>query len=320
MEASGIDLTVQSRTPSERPTWMRMTVLAGLAAVLGGFVIAGAQIALELTRLDRDPDLLRLPATADDSWAWASYAAKAALACWLFAWAGRHCVRTWTDSWDMRIGPVAVAIAFALASLDADRTLTPAGFALIVVVARNVALLPRPAPRWRPSRWELVGTIAAITVLAVVALAYRPLHPLAAAFDGRGSDTSFGFGTGGDPSRATTGLAFMIGNEGPATVTVRSIHAYDAAPPDIDVMTHRTDVTSAPTLAGLQRPVGVERIESGDQFHGWLQLAHSSCHGPYRVHSDRIFELVVRYETLSFSGTQRLPINPPARLRCPARH
>jgi len=299
---------------------MRMTVLAGLAAVLGGFAIAGAQIALKLTRLDGDPHLLRLPATTDDRWAWASYAVKTALACWLFAWAGRRCVRDWTDGWDLRILPVAVAIAFALASLDADKSLTVAGFALIVVVARNVALVPRPAPRWRPNRWVLAGTIVAIAVLAVVALAYRPLHPLSAAFDGRKSDTSFGFGTGGDASRAITGLSFMIGNEGPAAVTVRSIHAYDAAPPDVDVMTRRTDVTSAPTLAGLQRPVGVERIASGDQLHAWLHLAHSSCSGPYRVRSDEVYELVVRYETLGFSGIQRLTIDPPARLRCPARH
>jgi len=320
MEASEASLTAPAHAPGERPTWMRMTVLAGVAAVVGSFAIAGVKILLELSRLDGDADLLRLPATGDDSWAWTSYAAKTALACWLFAWAGRRCVRTWTDAWDMRIVPVATAIAFALASLDADKSLTAAGFALIVVVARNVALVPRPAPRWRPNRWELVGTIAAIAVVAVVALAYRPLHPLAAAFDGRHSDTSFGFGTGGDWSRATAELPFMIGNEGPAAVTVRSIHAYDEAPPDVDVMTHRDDVTSAPTLAGLQRPVGVERIASGDHFHGWLQLAHSSCSGPYAVSTDEVFELVVRYETLGFHGIQRLSIDPPARLRCPGRH
>ncbi|MBS1868705.1 MAG: hypothetical protein JSS99_03490 [Actinobacteria bacterium] len=320
MEASRVSVAAAGLPPAERPTWMRMTVLAGVAAVVGSFAIAGVRILLELTRLDRDLDLLRLPATGDDSWAWASYAAKTAFACVLFAWAGRRCVRDWTDGWDMRIYPVAVAIAFALASLDADESLTVAGFALIVVVARNVALVPRPAPRWSPNRWELAGTIVAIAVLAVVALAYRPLHPLAAAFDGRASDTSFGLGTSGDPSRTTTELGFMVGNEGPATVTVRSIHAYDAAPPDIDVMTRRTDVTSARTLAGLQRPVGVERIASGDQLHAWLRLAHSSCSGPFRVHTDKVFELVVRYETLGFHGIQRLAIDPPARLRCPGRH
>jgi len=320
MEASGIDLTVQSRTPGERPTWMRMTVLAGLAAVLGGFAIAGAQIVLELTRLDGDPHLLRLPATGDDSWAWTSYAAKTALACWLFAWAGRRCVRDWTDGWDMRTSPVAVAIAFALASLDADRSLTAAGFALIVVVARNVALVPRPASRWRPNRWELAGTIAAIAAVAVVALTYRPLHPLAAAFADRSSDSGFSVSSGQDTSHRYAQFGFIIKNDGLAAVTVRSVHAYDEAPPDVDVMTQRTDVTSAATLAGLHRPVGVEHIAHGNELHGWLQLSRASCSGPYRVHGDRVFELVVRYETLGFRGIQRLPIDPPARLRCPRPH
>jgi hypothetical protein len=263
---------------------------------------------LALTRLDGDPELLRLPTSVDDRWAWVSYAAKTALACWLFAWAGRRCVRDWTDDWDLRIWPVAVAIALALVSLGDDKALTLAGFALVVVVARNVALVPRPAPRWQLSRWERVGLLAAVVVAATVALAYRPLHPLAAAFLDRGTSAGMSIGGGGSPSQRYSEFAFWMENEGPAGVTIRSIHAYDAAPADVDVLAHSG------------HPMGVERIAHDGDLRGRLQLAYWSCHGPYRVHSDVVTELVVRYETLGFNGTQRLPIDPPVRLRCPTRH
>lgn len=285
-----------------------MTVLAGLGAIVGGFVIVGVEIVLWLLRLDADAHLLRLPASTDDRWAWTSYAAKTALACWLFAWAGRRCVRDWTDHWDMRIWPVALAIAIALASLREDKTLTLAGFALVVVVARNVALVPRPAPRWQPSRWERIAGIGAVAILAVVALAYRPLHPLAAAFADRGSSAGMSIGTGASPSQRYGSFPFWIENEGPAGVIVRSIHAYDAAPADVDV------------LGEARRPFTIEHLSHEGSFHGWLQLSRASCSGPYRVRGDEVSELVVRYETLGQSGTQRIPIDPPARLRCPGRH
>jgi hypothetical protein len=261
-----------------------------------------------------------MPASIDGYWAWLSYATKAALACGLFAWALRLCTRGWTDDWDLRLWPVTDAIAIALASPGDDGALSLAGCALVVVVARNVALVPRPAPRWRPPPWQRAAVIAGIAIVAVAALAYRPFHPLSAAFQGRDSDTSFGFGTGGDPARASTELAFTIGNEGLAAVTVRSIHAFDEAPADVDVMTHRTDVTTARSLAGLHRPVGMERIAPGDQLQAWLKLSNASCRGPDRVRRDEVRELVVRYETLGLIRTQRLPIDPPALLRCPGRH
>lgn len=320
MEAGTANVASARPAPSERPSWLRMTVLAGLTVVIGHFVIAGVEIVLALTRFDADPDLLRLPTSLDDRWAWSSYAVKTLLACWLFAWAGRRCVRDWTDDWDMRIWPVAVAIAFALASLDARRSLTLAGCALVVVVARNVALVPRPAPRWGPSRWTRAAVIAALVAVAVVALAYRPLHPLSAAFADRHSNSSFSMGTGSDPTGTYRTFGFMLGNEGPATVTVRSVHAYDEAPPHVDVLTQRTGMRAAHSLATFERPVGMEHIAHGDRLHAWLRLSHASCHGPLRVRSDEVSELVVRYETLGFAGTQRLPIDPPARLRCPGRH
>jgi hypothetical protein len=297
-----------------------MTVIAGLGAIVGGFVVFGVDLALALTRLDGDPDLLRAPAPTNGGWAWLSYATQTAFACWLLAWATRRCVRDWTDDWDMRIWPVAVAVAIALVSPSDEASVSLAGCALVVVVARNVALVPRPAPRWQPSRWELAGAIVALMALAVAAFAYRPLHPLAAAFEDRRSDTSFSFGSDGEPARPYTRLAFMLGNEGAATVTVRWIHAYGAAPADIDVMTHRTDVTSAPTVAGLHRPVGVEQIARGDQLYAWLEPSRALCQGPRRTQEKEVWGIEVRYETLGFEGIQSLPINPAARLRCPARH
>ncbi len=296
-----------------------MTVIAGLGTIVGGFAILGVELALSLTRLDGDPDLLRFPVSMNGAWAWLSYATQTAFACWLLAWATRRCVRDWTD-WDMRIWPVAVAVAIALVSPSDESSVSLAGCAVVVVVARNVALVPRLAARWQPSRWELAGAIVAIAALAVAAFAYRPLHPLAAAFEDRRSDTWFSFGSDGEPGRPYTRLAFMLSNEGSAGATVRSIGAYGVAPTYLEVMTHRTEVTPAPTIAGSHRPVGVERIARGDQLHAWLQPSRAFCQGPHRTQEINVWGIEVRYETLGFEGIQSLPIDPSARLRCPARH
>lgn len=316
----GTTFTAPGPAPGERPSWLRMTVIAGLGAIVGGFVIVGVDMALALTRLDHDPDLLRAPAPMNGAWTWLSYATRTAFACWLLAWGTRRCVRDWTDDWDMRIWPVAVAIAIAVVSSSNDASISLASGALVVVVARNVALVPRPAPRWQPRRWELAGAIVVLMALAVAAFGYRPIHPLAAAFEDRRSETSFSFGSRGDPARPYTRLAFMLGNEGAAGVTVRWIHAYGAAPGYLDVMTDRTDVTSAPTVAGLHRPVGVEQIAHGDQLHAWLQPSRTYCGGPHRTQEIDVWGIEVRYETLVFEGIESLPIEPSARLRCPARH
>jgi hypothetical protein len=316
MEAS--EATFTAAAPVERPSWRRIVVLAGLAAVIGGFAIAGVEALLALTRLDGDADLLRQPASVDGGWTWLNYATKTALACWLLAWAGRRCVRNWTDGWDMRIWPVAVAIGIAFASLDRARSLTLAGFALVVVVARNVALARRPLPRWASGRWERIGLIAAIAVVAIVTLAYKPLNPLSAAFSDRKSDTSFSFGARGIPSRPYREFGFLLVNEGLATVTVRSIHADGGASADVDVLTHR-DVKYARSFAGLWRPFGVEHIRRGDELHGLLRLSRASCSGPGRVRGGEVSALSVWYETLGFKRTAWLPIHPPARLRCPSR-
>jgi hypothetical protein len=320
MEASAANLAPAGSSPIERPTWLRMIVVAGLAGLVGGVAIFGVDAALMLTRLDADPDLLRLPTSSDGLWAWSSCAAKTVLGCWLFAWAGRRCIRDWTDNWDLRIWPVAIAIAIALASLDARRSLTLAGFALVVVVARNVALVPRPAPRWQPSRWKRAAVIVALAVVAIVALTYRPLHPLEAAFSDRDTDASFSFGSDGDPSRPSTELGFMIGNEGAARVTVRQVRAVEIAHGNVDVLTQRSGAFEAHSLADFRQPVSVERIARGDQLHGWLAPSRSLCQGPGRARGAKVWGLDVRYETLGVTGTQRLPIDPPARLRCPSRH
>jgi hypothetical protein len=318
MEAGGASLGPPERSSVERPTWLRMTVLAGLAAVIGAVVIAFVGGALDAAGL-ADDDLLRPPTSIDGTWAWLNYATKTGLACWLLAWAGRRCVRDWTDDWDMRIWPVAVAIGFALASLDRDESLTLASFALVVVVARNVALVPRPAPRWEPSRWERIGLIATIAAVAIVALAYKPLNPLSAAFSDRKSDTSFSIGARGAPSRPYREFGFLLGNEGLASVTVRSIRADGGVSAHIDVLTRR-DVDYARSSAGLWRPLGVEHIRRGDELHGLLRLSSASCSGPDRVRGEEVRALSVWYETLGFKRTAWLPIRPPARLRCPARH
>jgi hypothetical protein len=322
MEASGISLMAPSGTPAERPTWLRMTVLAGLGVVVGKFAIAAVAIALSLTRLDGDPHLLRVPAPTNGAWAWLSYATQTAFACWLLAWATRRCVRDWTDDWDMRIWPVAVAVAIALVSPRDEASVSLAGCALVVVVARNVALVPRPAPRWQPSRWELAGAIVALMALAVAAFGYRPIHPLAAAFEDRRSDTSFGLGSDGEPAGPHTRFAFMLGNEGAARVTVRSVGAMGSGfmPGDVVVLTSRSGAVDAHSLADLQRPVGMERIARGDQLHAWLEPSRAFCRGPHPTQATEVWGIEVRYETLGFEGIQSLPIDPPARLRCPARH
>jgi hypothetical protein len=72
MEASGVSVSAPGPSPVERPTWLRMTVIAGLGAIVGRFAIVGVEIALSLTRLDGDPDLLRFPVSMNGGWAWLS--------------------------------------------------------------------------------------------------------------------------------------------------------------------------------------------------------------------------------------------------------
>jgi hypothetical protein len=323
MEAGEASLAMSSGpSPAERPSWLRMTVIAGLSVIVGGFAIVGVDLALALTRLDHDPDLLRSHVSMNGGWAWLSYALKTAFACWLLAWGTRRCVRDWTDDWAMRIWPVAVAVAIAVVSQNDEASVSLASCALVVVVARNVALVRRPATRWQPSRWQLAGAVIVLMVLAVAAFGYRPIHPLAAAFEDRRSDTSFSFGSDGEPSRPYTRLAFMLGNEGTARVTVRSVGAMGSGfmPGDIAVLTSRADAVDAHSCADLHRPVDTERIARGDQLHAWLEPSRAFCRGPHRTQGTEVWGIEVRYETLGFGGIQSLPIDPPAQLRCPARH
>jgi hypothetical protein len=55
-------------------------------------------------------------------------------------------------------------------------------------------------------------------------------------------------------------------------------------------------------------------------LHAWLQSSRASCQGPHRTQEINVPGIEVRYETLVFAGIESLPIDPPARLRCPARH
>lgn len=316
LRAGALHPPLPSPSP-ERPGWGRTTFVTLVAFALGGLAFGAAAGLLSLAGLQAGSiRVVQWPAYSGDAWAWLAATSRTAFACWLLAWALRRCTRDWTDDWDLRLWPVAVAFAIAIGAASGETSVGLAGFALVVVVTRNVALAPRPAPRWQPSRRVRAVVVIAVVSLAVVSLAYRPLHPLSAAFEDRASDASFGISGGhhpGDPPFEQRALGFMLGNDGIAAMTVRSVRALGARPGDVAILTHRSGVRTAHSLAGLYRPTGAEQLARGARFSGSLQLTRAAC---LDAAPNEVTGISVRYETLGMTRTQQLAIDPPARLSC----
>ncbi len=287
-----------------------MTVLVGLAYVLAALLCLAVVLPLSFVGLaPSDADRLLWPWPSDDGiWALAANVACLALWCSALAWSARRCVRDWTDDHDLRLWPIGLAGALATEPSSATAVTGLAAFALVVVVARQVALTPRPAPRWRPSRVQRVAVIVACVALAVAALSYQALHPLSASFENRGSPAGMSiWSSNGDRS-----LHFQLGNDGTSALTVRGIDVADVAARSATVEVRGMVDTAAGSLVG-------QRIARGQTFRGDVTLTQSGCRDARTNGHATIYGLDVRYETLGMTRTQWLPVDPPARLRCDTR-
>ncbi len=310
--------TLAAPLPAPRPErlgWVRTTLVTMLACLVGGVLLMVVVLPLVALHLQSGADLLGPPSGAVGDWPLAVAAIRGAFVCWVLAWSLRRCVRDWTDGWDVRLWPAALACAAALLLAPDGVYLGFVGIVLLVIVARYAAIVPRPAPRWRPRRWERVAVALGVASAAVVALAYQPLHPLASAFDGRRSDARFGIDSGAHP-HGQPGFGFMLGNEGIAGMAVRSLQPIGLGARDVEVVTDRRGTYPAGSLRGPYRPVATAQIARGATFTGSLRLTQDACRRENRHPAVEVLALEVRYETLGMTRTQRLAIAPPAQLTC----
>lgn len=286
-----------------------MVLVVIVAFIVGGLALVAIELVLSLGGL-QDPDPLHWSADPSDGWALLAEAVPTAFACCLLAWVARGYVRIWTDDWDLRLGPMALAFALTLNPLAHEASAGAGGFVLAVIVARKVALSPRPAPHRQPSRRVRVAAILGVLGLALFALGFRALHPLSAAFESRPSDARFGIAGDAQNPNGARSLDFMLGNDGISTLTVRSIHAVGVEPAVMAVRLRRDDSWSSVARA---EPVALGHDETAT---GALRPSHATCRDAGRDASWSVRALDVRYEALGMTRTQRLAIDPPALLRC----
>jgi len=234
-----------------------------------------------------------------DAWSLTASAGVALLHGYAFAWVLRTAVRA--RIWDLRLGPVACAMALATASDSTFAGLT--ALTLVIVLARAVALRPVSAAGQRPTS-GLVKTAVAAALMLVLTLSYQPLHPLMAAFPGQNNGMmSLSLGPEGSYVRLL-GFAFENGRTG--TVTVRSVRATGRKVKLLDVESYGVP------FAGMTLPRGAT-------VQGGLRLSKATCATPAarrQIPPVTIDGLEVRVETLGLVRTQRFDVDPPADLYC----
>jgi hypothetical protein len=290
--------------PAQRPGWLwtiLMSIVCALISAIGGrALLSGASV----LRLVPDGVVSSGPGWTwpiTDAWSLGANAGVALLYGYSFAWVLRRAVRSRSWTWDLRLWPVAFAMALATALEPTLAGLT--GFTLVVVVAQAVVLRPA-SEAGRRSTTELVATVAAAALMLVLTLSYQPLHPLLAAFPGQDSRMmSLSFGPA-DPRDPLLGFAFENGGTG--TVTVRSVHATGRNVGLLDVASY-----------GL--PFARMTLPRGAIAQGGLRLSKATCATPAarrRIPLVTIDGLEVRVETLGLVRTQRFDVDPPADLYC----
>ena len=293
MESSGAAVPAHGRE-EERPSWTGVTVLTAVALVVGGIALYLALsliVWLGLLPADVSPLDLGTRWNGGDTWALLASFGWIALPCLALGWFVAWTIAGWKKGWHVRSWPVALAIAIGVGAGSDDSKVV--AFALVVVVARNVALVPA-GERTQPSRSRTVAVAAGALAVALLAFSYHPFHPIAAGFEG-----------GGHGDRGTFG--FMLENEGLAPLTIRSVRA--------DWLSPGHDVAVEGRVAGraYRRMPGIE-LGRGETLDGRMRLLGQPC--PARSLSTYGW-VIVRYEVLGVARTQVFRVQPPARLRCP---
>ena len=292
--------------PPDRPGWVWTAAWVSLAAIVTAipleFGLAGVASSLQLIPEEGWDGTKGGPWPIDGAWALAADAGWGLLFGFALAYAMRVAVHGWSDSWDVRLWPIACATALAIASPG----ISGAGsLALVVIVTRQLALRPAaPAPRSR----RVAASIAAGTAALLIAtFSYQPFHPLLAAFPGQRNQlmlTSSGFGSHRpSPSRS---LRFELENAGVGTVTLRSVHVVG---PNARLL----------TVKGLESLPAGHPLHRNSSFGGRVWLSKATCAtdaARNRMPSASVNALVVRVETFGMVRTQRFELKPPANLYC----
>lgn len=292
---------------------MTLVVIAS-AAVAGLGMMLALQVPVELRLLPSEAAWGQLgwPWPVTDAWSFAGNLGQALLVGFAFAWLLRVGVRRASRNADLRLWPAAAAMALVLASrpLEGDGL---ALLALLVVVAKAVALKPRATER-APHRPAVTAAIAVgAGVLLIASFAYQPTHPLIVAFAARQNPLSqYQLDPLKPPDRR---LGFTVTNEGLGDATVTSIRATGAPSAPMDVA--KTAELDAVVTGG--RPLAGTTLLHGQTLHGKLVLPRAACEQLPLVDAVPavvVYGLEMRVETLGMVRTQRFDVVPPARLFC----
>lgn len=291
--------------PPDRPGWVWTAAWVSLAAIVTAipleFGLAGVA-SLQLIPEEGWDGTKGGPWPIDGAWALAADAGWGLLFGFALAYGMRVAVRGWSDSWDVRLWPIACATALAITSPGISGL---GSLALVVIVTRQHAL--RPAAAAPRSRRVAAAIAAGTAALLVATFTYQPFHPLLAAFPGHRNQlmpNDYGFGSSRhSPARA---VRFQLENAGFGTVMVRSLHVVG---PNARLL----------RIEGLESLPTGHPLDRNSSLGGRVWLSKAACAtdaARYRIPSASVDALVVQVETLGLVRTQRFELKPSADLFC----
>jgi len=256
-----------------------------------------------------------------DTWSLLADLGRLLFACWLLAVFVRFFATAVLRGWNLRIWPVALAIAVGwVAVLGRD---TVVAYALVVVVVR-FGLTRDPVPRWRPSRTAAAGIGLAVALLAVATLSYQPLHPLATVSEGALLD-NYRTASMAPPaeSERSPGFDFTLENQGIATATLRSVTVtpgfvnprLHAPPRAIFATSGAVVIEGSSGGTGNSHPIVGTALKPGTQLLVSVELnAHACTTGQVGF---PVKAVTVHFETLGIDRAQRFDAHLSDDLWCP---
>jgi len=291
---------------SDPPGWTWLAASLVICAIVSYLALA---VMLQLSQLGRllpsnlsyDDNTFGWPWPVTDAWSLLANVGQALLVGFALAGTLRLAVqRLWRD-WELRAWPIAIAWA-----IGAPASSTLAASALIVVVARTIALRPAVTPRPRPRRVVVLALAFGAMVLTVASLSYQPLHPLLATFSDR-QNPLVSTDLGPEFPESPQSLGFAVRNDGVAAVQIRSMRAVGWE-------------TSVVVVERSERsPTGGSLARHGE-LAGTIRLASGFCQTPaagLRQPAATVTALEVRYKALGAERVQRLKVSPSENLFCP---
>lgn len=298
-------------TGPKRPGWLRTTgrtLAALIVSTLGVRLAVGLMGSVGF--LPEDSVDTSWPLPAEDVWALATDLSLVLITSVALALCLRWYMERNEPEWDLRFWPLAAVAALLFAVGEqriavGGRVMVDVGFiafVVLVVVARQLAPVPRTSDRRGRSSSTVLGVGGAVALL--VAMTYQPLHPLA--FDSSRSQT--------EPIHDGHGLYFNLASAGVGGARVRSIDVVgDGRAATLVEVDHQHDHGAVSSYRPLAGGVSVLR---GELLGIRVRVAPSACRGERRAVSTAVSAIEVHLDTLGLARTQRFEVDPPARLRC----